>query len=224
MNINPLAQSDPAPSELAPPGMTLAELALRLDTILAFVLRLIAAQSRIIGVITVPLWNRISRSRQRLARLLAHLAAGRLPRIRAPRRTTPPAGPRSEPNGAAVMPIPSRPLWLVIKLGYQAAGLGSHLTYLLQAPGVAEVLASSPGAARTLRPLCRLLGVNLPPALQLPPRPRKPRPPNPPRAPKIRAPKVRAPKPALLPLAPQRKPRPLPFLPPFVKFRQTRQA
>ena len=145
MNINPPAQSEMAPSELTQ----------RLDTILAFVLLLIAASFRILGSTTVPLWNRISRSRQRLARLLAHLAAGRLPRLRAPRTSARATTPLTAPNGAAVMPIPSRRLWLVIKLGYRAAGFGSQLNYLLQTPGVAETLARSPGAARTLRPLCR---------------------------------------------------------------------
>ena len=61
MNINPPAQTEMAPSELTQ----------QLDTILASVLLLIAAQFRILGIITVPLWNRISRSRQRLARLCA---------------------------------------------------------------------------------------------------------------------------------------------------------
>ena len=89
MNINPPAQTEMAPSELTQ----------QLDTILASVLLLIAAQFRILGIITVPLWNRISRSRQRLARLLAHLAAGRLPiTARAPTRhvqsrTAPPPCP-----------------------------------------------------------------------------------------------------------------------------------
>ncbi len=209
MNINPPAQSEMAPSELAR----------RLDAILASVLLLVAAQFRVLGLVTGPLWNRISRSRQRLARLLAHLVAGRLPRIRAPRVQTRPATPPAEPNGAAIMPVPARRLWLVIKLGYHAAGFGSQLNTLLHVPGVAETLAASPGAVRTLRPLCRLLGVDLPPALRMPPRPEKPRPVV---ASPVRPP--RPPRPAMLPLAPQRKPRPLPFLPPFVKFRRTGNA
>ena len=55
---------------------------------------------------------------------------------------------------------------------------------------MAEIIAASPGAARTMRPLCRIHGINLPPALRrakLPPRPpkpprQKPRPPAPPAA------------------------------------------
>ena len=221
MNINPPAQSEMAPSELTQ----------QLDTILASVLLLIAAQFRILGIITVPLWNRISRSRQRLARLLAHIAAGRLPRIR-PLGIRPRSdAPRTEPNGAPAMPIPRRLLWLVIKLGYHAAGYGSQLNHLLQTPGVAETLAASPGALRTLRPICRMLGVDLPAALQLPPRPKKPRSRIP--HPKKPHPAKSAPEPPAhpmraepgwspnLPLAPQKKPRPLPFLPPHVKFRRT---
>ena len=219
MNINPPAQTEMAPSELTP----------QLDTILASVLLLIAAQFRILGIITVPLWNRISRSRQRLARLLAHLAAGRLPRIRPPDNRPRPDAPRTEPNGAPAMPIPRPLLWLVIKLGYHAAGYGSQLNHLLQTPGVAETLAASPGAVRTLRPICRMLGVDLPTALQLPPRPKKPRAKKPqpakpapePPAHKMHAEPGWSPN---LPLAPQSKPRPLPFLPPFVKFRRTGNA
>ncbi len=53
--------------------------AARLDSVLDRLLLLVAARFRILGPVTVPLWSHISRARQRLARLLANLAAGRLP-------------------------------------------------------------------------------------------------------------------------------------------------
>ena len=214
--------------------LTPKEIAERLDTILTSILMLVAARFRIIGAITAPLWNRISRSRQLLARLLAHIAAARPLRIRTarirPARPPVDAAAAARLGGAAVIDLPRRPMWLVIKLGYEAAGFGSQLNHLLQTPGVAEILATSPGAARTLRPLCRILGIDLPPALQLPPRPRKPR------ARKSRAAKPRQPAPTPhparnepgwspnLPLRPQRKPRPMPFLPPMRDFRRTKPA
>ncbi len=127
---------------------TQAETAERLDTILASVLLLVAACFRILGVRTVPLWNRISRSRRNLAHLLARLAAGHKPRIRKPAAIAAEAAPTQPAptplGGAVTMPIPRRPLWLVIQLGYRAAGFGSQLNHLLHEPGVAETLAAPP--------------------------------------------------------------------------------
>ena len=86
------------------------------------------------------------------------------------------------------MPHTNRNTWLVIKLGWEAAAYASQLQHVLQDPdtqsALTDAIAHSPGIARNLRPLCRLLGVPLPPCLQLPPRPRpqrksKPKPPRP---------------------------------------------
>ncbi len=147
--------------------------------------------------------------------MLAHLAAGRLPRPHVPRARRP---SERDPKAPAP-PLPRAWAWLVRKIGYQAAGFGSQLQTLLYDPAMLTVLQAAPTAGRTLRPFCRLLGVDLPPALRMPPRPEKPRPVV---ASPVRPP--RPPRPAMLPLAPQRKPRPLPFLPPFVKFRRTGNA
>ncbi len=177
----------------------------RLDSVLAPLLLLIAAKFRYLGRFTLPLWTRVSRARQRLARLLANLANGRLPR-RSP--------PRPGRKGGAPAPYsPHGNLWLVRVLGYHAAGFGSQLQFLLNDPEFQATLAAAPPSlGRTLRPICRLLGVTLPEPPRLPPRPPKPAPV---RAPRQRAPSKRALRAAIpphQPLAPQRKPRPMPFL------------
>ncbi len=174
----------PAPAGLPQAPLPVAEIARRLDNTLTLLLALIAAQFRLLGPITVPLWTRISRTHQRLVRALAHLAAGRTPRPPRPRASR--AG-RPRPRAPA---LSRRRGWVVFTLGYQAANLASQLNHLLRQPGAAEALAASPACARTLRPLCRMLGVTIPPALRLPPPP--PRPPKPPPA----APKAEAPPPA----------------------------
>ena len=83
----------------------------------------------------------------------------------------------------------------------------SHLENLLRAPETQTLLATAHPPAlkslgRTLRPLARLLGVDLPPELCLPPKPPRPKPAKP------EKPKP----PPLLPLHPQRRPRDYPFL------------
>ena len=197
-----------------------ADLARQADIILNSILLLIAASFRILGVRTLPLWGRVSRIRQHLARLLAHLAAGRLPRPRTSRPETARAPARDRDPLDAIPPprLPRAHLLLVKLLGYRAAGFGAQIQHLLDQPAMAASLAASPGAARALRPLCHILGVTLPPILRLPPRPPRPRPVKRAR-PKPARPKP-PPLPPLLPLYPQRKPRHMPFLPPIAKFRR----
>ena len=158
-----------------------AQLAARLTPVILALLVLVAAKFRILGDTTTPLWNRISRIRQRLSRLLEAVAQGRRPRQRKP---TPIPSPRKcQPTPRPPMPHPNLHGWLVAKLGWEAAAYTSQLQHVLEDPqaqsALADAIALSPGIARNLRPLCRLLGVPLPPCLHLPPRPRpvrKPRP------------------------------------------------
>ena len=170
----------------------------QMNAILGALLPLIMQQILVLGDCTLPFWNRISRARQRLARLLTNLAAGRLPRQSAPRPNNN-GGPRP-------VAIPTRPAWLIHTIGYRAGGFASQFNHLMQNPETLALLATAPPAAlaslgRTLRPLCRILGIPVPTALQRPapppkaPKPAKPKPPKP------------APLPKLLPLYPQRRPR-----------------
>ena len=178
-------------------------------------LPLIMQQILVLGAYTIPVWARISRARQRLTRLLANFAAGRLPRPHIPN-----PGKKGGPKPALY--IPKSRAWLVARIGYRAAGFGAQIDYLLCEPATQALLATAPpeflkSLGRTLRPLCRLLGVDVPKELLLSPRsragglsreadqegglslPTQPKPPKP----KL---------PPLLPLYPQRRPRPLPFM------------
>ena len=196
------------------------ELATQLESILFPLMLMIAAQFRILGVLTNPVWTRISRARRRLSVLLAHLAAGRAPRLRAPRPRPPrpaaiPAEDRRTPPPRTPLG-PTGKLFLVKRLGYHAAGFGSQLQHLLHRPGMAETLAASHGALRTLRPICRILGVDLPVLLRLPsppPRPARLKPAKPAHA---------KPEPVRHrhSIYPQRKPRDPWIIPPKSKMRQ----
>lgn len=182
-----------------------AALAQHLDLILNGLLIVVAAHFRVLAHFTLPAWTRISRARQRLARLLARLANGTYPR---PRPARPEASPRK--GGPPAPYVPRGKLWLIAKIGYQAAGRGAQIQYLLDDPQTRAVLDAAPAhavaaIARALRPICRILGITLPPQLQPPPRPQP--------APKPRPAKPSRPKlPPLLPLAPQRRPRDWPFM------------
>ena len=175
-------------------------------------LPLIMQQILVLGAYTLPVWARISRARQRLTRLLANFAAGRLPR-----QYTSRPGRKGGPKPALY--IPQSYAWLVARIGSRAAGFGAQIDYLLREPETQALLATAPpeflkSLGRTLRPLCRLLAVEIPKPLLPSPRsaggagggcvsarakPAKPKP----QKPKL---------PPLLPLYPQRRPRPLPFM------------
>jgi len=183
----------PAPTRTCP-NADMAVLAARLDGILGHVLLLVAAKFRILGILTVPLWGRLSRARQRLARQLAALAAGRLPR----RRIGAP-DPRARQGARPEARIPNGRIWLVARLGYEAAIFGSQIEFALRDPqmlaALTQATAAAPAIARTLRPICRMLGVPLPDCLKPPPRPKRPKPAAPEPAAPESAPPESAPKP-----------------------------
>ncbi len=190
------APASPQASEATLPAAGIARL---LDAILAGLIALISTRIRFLGDRAAPLDRRLSRIRERLARVLAHLAAGRIPRPHRARphhdhtpraRTTPLSAPT-----APAPTLPTRPGWVAHALDYNARNLASQLDHLLNRPGVAECLAAAPGIARTMRPLCRSLGIALPPALRLPPRPLGSRPPRS-RAPRSRSARPPRPEPA----------------------------
>jgi hypothetical protein len=98
----------------------------------------------------IPLWNRINRAARRFERLMAHLAAGTLPKPRL--RPGRPGGPRATA-------LPTGRAWLVAAIGYEAAGLASQLAALLAESGAAELLAQAPTVGRILHPVERMLGI-----------------------------------------------------------------
>ncbi len=202
MNMDP----NSAPDRASPPHPALG-LAFRVDQILTALRHLINARAPLLGIFFMPLHHRLGRSMRRLTTLLTRLATGQYPPPR-------PARP-SQHSGPRAIQLPRSHAWIVAKLGYQAAAYASHLEHLLRDPDMLQTLAAAPpnaqaAAARTLRPLCRMLGVPLPPILQPPPRPpapKKPAPEKPPRLPRLTA----------QDLYPRRTPRDMPFLvPPFV--------
>ena len=182
-----------------------SEVSARLVAILASVTRLIFARTHIFAALGAPLHNRIAGASRRLATILAHLAAGTF----RPRPHTPKPGKN---GGPPAIYIPHRRAWLIEKLGHHMAAYMSHLEHLLRAPETQTLLATAPPEAlkslgRTLRPIARLLGVDLPPELQLPPKPPRPKPVKPPTSQTGRP--ILSP---LLPLYPQGRPRDLPFM------------
>ena len=126
--------------------------------------------------------GRILRASHRFANLLARFRAGgpmaRAARARPSARPSaspsgpPPAGPRAAP----ALRLPRRWGWLLPLLPVDAAVAGSQLGHLLAQPELAGLIAGSPGLARLLRPLARMLAMDLPAPLQPPRRAAKPRP------------------------------------------------
>jgi len=120
-----------------------------------------------LALLIVPLWNRLNRTTRRFERLMAHLAAGTLPKPRAPGRS---GGRRSAPHPSAIV-LPTGRAWLIRDLGSEAAGYASQLQALLAEAAAAAILALVPAAKRLLKPVERLLGIG---AFALRPRPASP--------------------------------------------------
>jgi hypothetical protein len=146
---------------------------------------------RLPGPVWSLLWFRLHRLANRIATLHHRWQTNTLPKPRI-RPKTPKKSPARPPAQIPTFPMPGVPLtdapkylpraqgW-VIKRIPEAAEPAAHLHHLLQQPDTQNFVAEAPQAARLLRPLCRALGVDQPPWLKLPPRPRKPRKPRPPR-------------------------------------------
>ena len=163
------------------------ELAARITLVLGALKRLVFGHLPLFGELGPPLHNRIASVVRRVTALLARLAAGQPSRPRAPR-------PGRKP-GKPPIRFSRRRAWIVHRMGHHAAAYASQLQHLLHEPATAALLAqadprSLAGIARTLRPLCHMLGVQLPHSLQPPPAPRRIKPPRPPRPapPKLRSP------------------------------------
>jgi hypothetical protein len=193
----PATQAEPTAREDS--VLTVEELARTLDAILASLLALLRTFARYtsaLGPLATPIWNRISRTRVRLARAMAHLAAGHTRHPTQPRTPRPRQAPH-EQDPRSHVPV-RRHGWLGALLDHHVRAYASQLEFLLARPGAAALIAASPGATRTLRPLCRMLGTELPAALRLPPRPRSARP-WPARPKPAKPPRAKGPSPGLAP-------------------------
>ena len=110
------------------------------------------------AALTIPLWQHLTRAALRLDRLLARLAAGKLP----PPRPRP--GNRSGRHHKPIFPTTSA--WLIRALGAEAAIYAAQMEALLAQPEAADLLACT-AARRALAPIRRMLGL-------APARPRRP--------------------------------------------------
>ncbi len=179
------------PRQTVPPHLRAQAPALsrRLELTLCALLNHVAAQFRALAPRTNTIWNHIARTRARVLAIFALLAAGKSPRIhpRTPRPAPRPVAqtqPTATPRRRA-LPLPRRHAWLARTADFQVRNCASQLRTLLDEPETQSLLATAPpGArialARALRPLCRMLGVDLPPCFERagpppPPRPAKPR-------------------------------------------------
>lgn len=157
-------------------------------------LREIVAREGLALRIGGPLILLICRRLRRLgARFAARLARGPVPpraiRPRAlptPAETAPDPGEPipASPKPAAPNSLPRRHAWLRLLIpSHWVNGSGGQLQYLLADPEMTALLEADPALGRVLRPLCHILGVRLPPSLQLPrtkrARPARPRAPKP---------------------------------------------
>ena len=158
------------------------QLGIILTTLAAVVARRFLREPRL-ATLTVPLWNCINRTAYRFRRLTVRLAAGPLPKPRARKPGHGGPHPHILPTGRG---------WLIRTLGWEAAGCGSQLEFLLAEPAAVEFLALVPGARRILSPIGRMLGLA---AFAPKPRVRKPR-----RKPRPRKPRARAPRAPAKPL------------------------
>ena len=132
-----------------------------------------AVRHRALAPLILLAWTRITRLRNRFERLVLLWERDRLPAKQAPRparaRT---ARPKPE------LRLPTGNYWLN-KLVPASCMVGGYLTALMEDPDTRALVAAHPAAGRTLRPLAKMLGLDLPDYLKLPPRPRKPRAPRP---------------------------------------------
>ena len=160
---------------------TAPEVVRRLEMIVSAVAALIARRflrdPRYMALI-VPLWGWLNRTVRRF---------GRVPMVAAPIVV----GVKRERAVAGAVPVarvrlPAGKAWLIKALGWEAVGFGSQLRTLLAEPEMAALLAALPRAQRVLRPLGRMLGVEVGPVVV---RVRKPRPPV------VRKPRVKKEKP-----------------------------
>jgi len=136
---------------------------------------------------------RLFRLSAQFAALAAKLRDGRLPARRtarrradpAPARALPPASDAEASSAVPGPPVPELPRlprdfgWLLrLTPGdHFVRGYRLYIEQWLADPELAALLEAAPKqAGRILRPLCRILGIPLPPQLRLPPRGKRPSP------------------------------------------------
>ena len=132
---------------------------------------------RLAGPLVVLLWGRVQTISALVATLLARRETGQLRRYPARRPPRTSTAPRRRPAPSV---LPRKSGWLIALLPETAAS-AAQLQSLLAGPDIPALLHEAPQLRRTLRPLCRMLGVKLPQAAAPQPAPESPQaPPRPP--------------------------------------------
>ena len=111
------------------------------------------------GVLALLLFRRLGEICGRMERLAARFEAGRL-WCRVPRAGVVPRGVSGGGVRAARI-WPARFGWLVRAAAHHAAVYNGQLRVILERPEMVELLVAAPQAARILRPLCRMLAVEV---------------------------------------------------------------
>jgi len=148
------------------------ELARRMGLILgalaAVVARRFLREPALAGLI-VTLWHRLNRVARRFEQAVLRPRPQRVRAKRVVVADAPVVAPRPR--------VPGGRMWLVKVLGWEAVGHGSQLSALLAEPEMRAVLEAVPAVGRILRPVCRMLGIEVPGAIAVVPvvRVRKPR-------------------------------------------------
>jgi len=167
MNMFMCAATLPTPVQAYAPDFA-GRFSIILKGLIALIARRFLREPRLAALI-VPLCARLFRALHRAERLMALLAAGRLPKPR-----------RAHPGGApGKRLLPTGRLWLIRVLGYEAAGYVSQLEALFAEPAARALCAKVPALRRLVHATGRLVGVRscaASPRVR-PPRPPKPRPP-----------------------------------------------
>lgn len=165
-----------------PPIPATARFSATLAAMLALLAKFCHLQ-RVPAPLPMLLWNRWRGIERQVSGLLARHRAGTLRRY--PNRCPPTRGTPSRPPAAS--PFPRTAGWLP-RLAPGLAEAAGQLDMLLNGADVPALLRDIPQLRRALRPMCRMLGVKLPPQHQQPsptaappasPRPRHPTPPPP---------------------------------------------
>ena len=106
------------------------------------------------------IWQRIGRTATRFENLFARWRNGTLPK---PRTTPRPPRPITPTTPAPPFRLPRSRAWLIREMQcHHVNGRAGTLEYFLANPDLPEFLAAAPQARRLLRPLCHMLGLQMP--------------------------------------------------------------
>ncbi len=151
-------------------GLTISQRITRIVANLAQSLNIFAPRVKMPVSLRQILSRRLTRLMDRLRVLIE-----RGPVPPRPKRTTPrnpPKNPKPTSQSEELYP-PTNFGWLAFMFpGSDISAMRSHLLILLDEPETQSLITSHPMLARSIRPLCHMLGIKPPPCLKLPKKPR----------------------------------------------------